>query len=102
ADEVLAALSGDDEDVARWYQTGATHYQRGRAYAGAERFPEALAELERAIAAHEEGGAQGEAPRAEAVRVAALVEANGLGRPDAALARLRAAITRCREAGLDQ
>ncbi|MFI2299379.1 hypothetical protein ACH5AL_11135 [Actinacidiphila glaucinigra] len=102
ADEVLAAVSGDDEDVARWYQTGATHYQRGRAYAGAERFPEALAELERAIAAHEEGGAQGEAPRAEAVRVAALVEANGLGRPDAALARLRAAITRCREAGLDQ
>ncbi|MFF3944562.1 hypothetical protein ACFYYN_07035 [Streptomyces sp. NPDC001902] len=101
ADEVLAAVPADDEEFALWYESGATHYQRGRAYAGAERFPEALAELERAIAAHEEGGPRGEAPRAEAVRVAALVEANGLDRPDAALSRLGAAITRCRAAGLD-
>ncbi|WP_431962678.1 hypothetical protein [Actinacidiphila sp. bgisy160] len=102
ADEVLAAVPADDEDIALWYETGATHYQRGRAYAGAERFPEALAELERAIAAHEEGGPRGEAPRAEAVRIAALVEANGLDRPEAALARLGPAINRCRAAGLDQ
>ncbi|MEU1616884.1 hypothetical protein ABZ479_06205 [Streptomyces sp. NPDC005722] len=102
ADELLAAVPGEDEDIALWYETGATHHQRGRAYAGAGRFAEALAELERAIAAHDEGGPRGEAPRAEAVRVAALVEANGLQRPDAALARLRAAIARCREAGLDQ
>ncbi|MEU4096003.1 hypothetical protein [Streptomyces sp. NPDC026673] len=101
AEEVLAAVAEDDEEVALWYEQGATHYQRGRAYAAAERFPEALAELERAIAAHDRGGPQGEAPRAEAVRVAALVEANGLGRRDAAVSRLGAAITRCRAAGLD-
>ncbi|WP_431947512.1 hypothetical protein [Actinacidiphila sp. bgisy167] len=101
ADEVVAAVPADDEDIALWYETGSTHYRRGRVYAGAERFTEALAELERAIAAHEEGGPRGEAPRAEAVRVAALVEANGLDRPQAALARLRAAVVRCREAGLD-
>ncbi|MFJ4850305.1 hypothetical protein [Streptomyces sp. NPDC088733] len=102
ADELLAAVDEGSEDVALWYEKGATHYQRGRALAAAERFPEALAEMERAVTAHEEGGPAGESPRAEAVRVAALIEANGLKSPAAALARLGTAIARCEAAGLAQ
>lgn len=105
AEELLAAVDGDAEgadDVALWYENGATHYQRGRALAAAERFPEALTEMERAITAHEGGGPAGESPRAEAVRVAALIEANGLESPAAARARLGTAIARCKAAGLDQ
>ncbi|MFJ5215250.1 hypothetical protein ACIP98_11075 [Streptomyces sp. NPDC088354] len=101
AEELLAAADEGTEDIALWYENGATHYQRGRALAAAERFPEALAEMERAITAHDAGGPAGESPRAEAVRVAALIEANGLESPDAARARLGAAIARCEAAGLD-
>ncbi|MDX3072349.1 hypothetical protein [Streptomyces sp. MI02-7b] len=101
AEELLAAVDEGTEDIALWYENGATHYQRGRALAAAERFPEALAEMERAITAHDAGGPAGESPRAEAVRVAALIEANGLESPDAARARLGAAIARCEAAGLD-
>ncbi|MFF3560540.1 tetratricopeptide repeat protein [Streptomyces sp. NPDC002574] len=101
AEELLAAVDEGTEDIALWYENGATRYQRGRALASAERFPEALAEMERAISAHEAGGPAGELPRAEAVRVAALIEANGLESPAAARARLGAAIARCQAAGLD-
>ncbi|WP_127356323.1 tetratricopeptide repeat protein [Actinacidiphila soli] len=100
ADEVLAAVPEDEEGFAHWYEAGSTHYQRARALAAAERFPDALAEMERAIAAHDQGGPQGESPRAEAVRVAALIEANGLDSPQAATARLTPAIRRCEAAGL--
>ncbi|MFD3454480.1 hypothetical protein ACFWVC_20175 [Streptomyces sp. NPDC058691] len=101
AEELLAVVDEGAEDIALWYESGVTHYQRGRALAAAERFPEALAEMERAITAHDAGGPAGEAPRAEAVRVAALIEANGLESPAAARARLGAAIARCEAAGLD-
>jgi hypothetical protein len=58
--------------------------------------------MERAVSAYEEGGPRGETPRAEAVRVAALIEANGLRSPQAATARLDAAVSRCEAAGLQQ
>ncbi|MFF3552348.1 tetratricopeptide repeat protein [Streptomyces tsukubensis] len=100
ADEVVAAAAADD--LTAWYERGSTHYRRARILAGAERFPEALTEAEAAIAAHEEGGDAAEAPRAEAVRIAALIEGNGLERRDDAIARLTTAIARCRKADLDQ
>ena len=100
ADALLAAVPSDLDGFAHWYEAGSTHYQRARALASAERFPEALAEMERAISTHATGGPDGESPRAEAVRVAALIEANGLDTPDAAIARLTPAITRCEAAGL--
>lgn len=100
ADEIRTAVAKDAEDFVHWYEAGATAYQRARALAVAERFSEALAEMERAITAYEEGGEQGETPRAEATRVAALIEANGLNSPQAAISRLDTAIGRCESAGL--
>ncbi|MFG2173960.1 tetratricopeptide repeat protein [Streptomyces niveus] len=100
ADEIRGSAAEDAEDLVHWYEAGATAYQRARALAAAERFPEALAEMERAITAYEEGGEQGETPRAEATRVAALIEANGLNSPQAAISRLDTAITRCEKAGI--
>ncbi|MEV8362405.1 hypothetical protein [Streptomyces niveus] len=100
ADEIRGAAAEDAEDLVHWYEAGATAYQRARALAAAERFPEALAEMDRAITAYEEGGEQGETPRAEATRVAALIEANGLNSPQAAISRLDTAITRCEKAGI--
>ncbi|MFE3589491.1 hypothetical protein ACFXOY_18520 [Streptomyces niveus] len=100
ADEIRGAAAEDAEDLVHWYEAGATAYQRARALAAAERFPEALAEMERATTAYEEGGEQGETPRAEATRVAALIEANGLNSPQAAISRLDTAITRCEKAGI--
>ncbi|MEU9033450.1 hypothetical protein AB0D45_00820 [Streptomyces sp. NPDC048352] len=78
------------------------HYRRARVLAEAERFEQALAEAEAAVAAHERGGEQGEIPRAEAVRIAALIEGNGLARFKDAVARLTTAVARCRAAGLPE
>jgi tetratricopeptide (TPR) repeat protein len=100
ADALLAEVPADSPDIARWYQVGATHYQRSRAYADAASYSEALAEIERAVAAYESGGTPGEEPRAEAVRIAALIEANGLHDPAAATARLTETIARCEAAQL--
>ncbi|TKA02018.1 hypothetical protein [Actinacidiphila oryziradicis] len=102
ADELRACVDEEADDFVHWYQAGATHYRRARTLAGAERFADALAEMERAVSAYEEGGPRGETPRAEAVRVAALIEANGLRSPQAATARLDAAVSRCEAAGLQQ
>ncbi|WP_030222473.1 tetratricopeptide repeat protein [Streptomyces bikiniensis] len=99
ADGVLDAVPADVEGFAVWYERGEVHYRRARVLAEAERFEEALAEAEAAIGVHEEGGEHGELPRAEAVRFAALVEGNGLGRTDEAIARLTTAAARCRNAG---
>ncbi|MEU1231303.1 hypothetical protein [Streptomyces sp. NPDC005828] len=102
ADEVLGAVPEDTEDFASWYEGGEVHYRRARVLAEADRFPEALVEAEAAIAAHERGGDAGEVPRAEAVRIAALIEGNGLGRIQEAAARLTAAAARCRKADLPE
>ncbi|MFI1094356.1 hypothetical protein [Streptomyces sp. NPDC020917] len=106
ADAVIAqvpeAADAAAADFAHWYHRGATHYQRGRCHAAAAGYAEALAELERAIAAYEAGGRDGEEPRAEAVRMAALVEARGLGAVPEATARLTAAVERCGAAGFPE
>ncbi|MFF2305616.1 hypothetical protein ACFVVP_24250 [Streptomyces sp. NPDC058128] len=102
ADAVVAAVPDGTGDFQRWYETGEIHYRRARVLAQAERFPEALTEAEAAVAAHEEGGPQGELARAEAVRIAALIEGNCLGRFQEAVARLTVAASRCREADLTQ
>ncbi|MFF9342606.1 hypothetical protein ACF1CG_23025 [Streptomyces sp. NPDC014773] len=99
ADAVLAALPPGDEGFAVWYERGEIHYRRARVLAEAGRHEEALPQAEAAIAAHEEGGDQGELPRAEAVRVAALIEGDGLGRTHEAIARLTTAAARCRNSG---
>ncbi|MCX2185517.1 hypothetical protein KV205_34160 [Streptomyces sp. SKN60] len=102
ADALLAAEPQDTEDFALWYEQGSVHYRRGRVLAEAQRFPEALEAVEAAIAAHERGGEEGEVPRAEAVRIAALIEGNGLERRAAAVTRLAAAAARCRAGGLPE
>ncbi|MFE3557033.1 hypothetical protein ACFXKW_19500 [Streptomyces sp. NPDC059193] len=102
ADGVRAAVPEETEDFAPWHAAGSVHYRRARVLAEADRFPEALAEAEAAVAAHERGGEHGEVPRAEAVRIAALIEGNGLARFKEAIARLTAASARCREAGLPE
>ncbi|MFE3627222.1 hypothetical protein [Streptomyces goshikiensis] len=102
ADAVCAGVPKDAEDFAPWYGRGTVHYRRARVLAEAERFEQALAEAEAAIAAHEEGAEHGEVPRAEAVRIAALIEGNGLARFQEAIARLTAAAARCRQAGLQE
>ncbi|MFB7428163.1 hypothetical protein ACFC0K_33240 [Streptomyces hydrogenans] len=99
ADAVLAALPPGDEGFAVWYERGEIHYRRARVLAEAGRHEEALPQAESAIAAHEEGGDQGELPRAEAVRVAALIEGKGLDRTNEAIARLTTAAARCRNSG---
>jgi tetratricopeptide (TPR) repeat protein len=102
ADAVLLSVPEGTENFAAWYERGSVHYRRARVLIEAERFPEALAEAEAAVAAHEQGGEQGEVPRAEAVRIAALTEGNGLGRYTDAITRLTAASRRCRQAGLPE
>ncbi|MFF9915550.1 tetratricopeptide repeat protein [Streptomyces sp. NPDC013457] len=99
ADAVLADLPSGEQDFAVWYERGENHYRRARILSEAGRFDEALPEAEAAIAAHEEGGERGELPRAEAVRLAALIEGNGLDRAADAVVRLTAASARCRQAG---
>ncbi|WP_406079780.1 soluble NSF attachment family protein [Streptomyces zaomyceticus] len=102
ADAVMASVPEDLEGFHLWYEQGEVHYRRARSLAEADRFAEALAEAEAAVAAHENGGPQGETARAEAVRFAALVEGNGLGRFKDAAARLTTAAARCREADLGE
>ncbi|MFG2873956.1 hypothetical protein ACGFYU_02955 [Streptomyces sp. NPDC048337] len=102
ADALLAAVPEDTDHFAVWYERGNVHYRRARVLAEAERFEQALAEAEAAIAAYEEGGEQGEVPRAEAVRIAALIEGNGLARFKDAVARLTTAAARCHAADLPE
>lgn len=102
ADAVAAEVPHDADDFVHWYHAGATHYQRGRCHAAAGAHADALAEMERAITAYDAGGPAGEEPRAEAVRVAALLQANALNDPRSAESRLTAAIARCRAAGLTE
>lgn len=98
ADALYAAVPKDDEDFVHWFARGSIHYRRARVLAQADRFAEALPEAEAAVAAFADGGPDGEERRAEAVRIAALVESHGLGRTQAAVARLDEAAARCERA----
>lgn len=100
AERVRPAGPEADESFVPWYEDGAVYYRRARVLADAERFPEALAAAEAAITANDRGGEGGEVPRAEAIRIAALIEGNGLDRRKEAIDRLTAAAARCRGAGL--
>ncbi|MFD6982729.1 hypothetical protein ACFWAX_18760 [Streptomyces sp. NPDC059956] len=102
ADAVRAGVPQDAEDFAPWFERGTVHYRRACVLAEVERYEEALPEAEAAIAAHEEGGEHGEVPRAEAVRMAALIEGKGLGHFQGAVARLSTAAARCSQAGLTE
>ncbi|MEU2157136.1 hypothetical protein ABZ532_19320 [Streptomyces sp. NPDC019396] len=102
ADALAASVPEGTEGFVPWFERGTVHYRRGRVLAEAERFEEALAETEAAIAAHEQGGEEGESARAEAVRIAALIEGNALRRFKEAIARLTTAAARCRKAGLSE
>ncbi len=95
AEAVRDRAEADGHPVVSCYVTGAVHYERSRALAIAERSEEALAAAELAISGYEAGGPAGERPRAEAVRIAALLEGQTLGRTDAARERLAAAVQRC-------
>ncbi|MFB7368981.1 hypothetical protein ACFC0D_03960 [Streptomyces sp. NPDC056222] len=102
ADAIRGAVPEGTENFVPWYESGTVHYRRALVLAEAERHPEALVEAEAAIAANEEGGEAGEVPRAEAVRIAALIEGKGLGRFKEAIARLTTAAARCRKADLPE
>ncbi|MQS14944.1 hypothetical protein F7Q99_22440 [Streptomyces kaniharaensis] len=102
ADAVGEAAERAGASYNSWFLRGGSHYERARCLAIAGRFEEALAEVERAVPAYEEGGRPAESPRAEAVRLAALIEGADLGRTQAAVARLTAAITRCQAVGLPE
>ncbi|MFD9034158.1 hypothetical protein ACFVZW_23890 [Streptomyces sp. NPDC059567] len=102
ADAIRGAVPEDCEDFVHWCESGTVHYRRAVVLAEAERYPEALTEAEAAIAANDEGGEHGEGPRAEAVRIAALIEGKGLGRFKEAIARLTTAAARCRKADLPE
>ncbi|MFD7901292.1 hypothetical protein ACFV4G_03520 [Kitasatospora sp. NPDC059747] len=102
ADAVGAAAECAGASYNSWFLRGGSHYERARCLAIAGRHEEALAEAERAIPVYEEGGEEAESPRAEAVRMAALIEGTDLGRTRAAVARLTAAADRCRRVGLPE
>ncbi|WP_079423601.1 tetratricopeptide repeat protein [Streptomyces katrae] len=102
ADAVCAAAPRDAEGFTLWFEHGSIRYRRALVLADAGRFTEALAEAEASVAAHEGGGQHGEEARAEAVRIAALIELNGLDRPEAAAARLAAGAARCEQRGLPE
>ncbi|MFE6864952.1 hypothetical protein ACFVFS_00175 [Kitasatospora sp. NPDC057692] len=102
ADAVRERLEREEPGADTWYPRAAVHYERARVRAVAGEFEEALAEAERAITAYEAGGEQAETPRAEAVRLAALIEGTDLGRVEAARGRLAVAAERCRAHGLEE
>ncbi|MFE4513082.1 hypothetical protein ACFRMQ_02635 [Kitasatospora sp. NPDC056783] len=102
ADAVGEAAEQRGEEYDSWYLRGGSRYERARSLAVAERYEEALAEVERAIPEYEAGGERAESPRAECVRLAALIEGSDLGRAEAAVARLTAGIARCEAVGLPE
>ncbi|MFB8168778.1 hypothetical protein ACFC60_12605 [Kitasatospora purpeofusca] len=102
ADVVRERAERVEPDADAWYLRASVHYERARAYAVADRYEEALTEADLAITAYEAGGERAETPRAEAVRLAALIEGTDLGRKSAARARLAAAVERCRKYGLEE
>ncbi|MEU9080224.1 hypothetical protein [Kitasatospora sp. NPDC048538] len=102
ADAVGAAAERAGLEYDAPFLQGGSHYERARCLAVGERYEESVAEAEKAIARYDDGGEQYGAPRAEALRLAALVEGTDLGRTKAAVARLTAGIARCEAAGLPE
>ncbi|WP_405006917.1 hypothetical protein OHV13_25090 [Kitasatospora purpeofusca] len=102
ADAVRERAERAEPEADAWYLRASVHYERARAYAVADRYEEALTEADLAITAYEAGGERAETPRAEAVRLAALIEGTDLGRTAAARRRLSAAVERCRGYGLEE
>ncbi|MDY0812404.1 hypothetical protein [Kitasatospora purpeofusca] len=102
ADAVRERAERAEPEADAWYLRASVHYERARAYAVADRYEEALTEADLAITAYEAGGERAETPRAEAVRLAALIEGTDLGRRTAARKRLAAAVERCRGYGLEE
>ncbi|MFJ8045582.1 hypothetical protein ACIRBX_34250 [Kitasatospora sp. NPDC096147] len=100
ADRIREAARAAGEELDFWYLEGGAHDSRARVYAMAEQFEEGLAEAELSIAAYGVGAERGEGPRAEGVRLAAVLEGGKLGRTEAAAARLEAGIDRATRAGL--
>jgi tetratricopeptide (TPR) repeat protein len=102
ADALIAATPDTADGVPRWLERGRTHYGRGRVLITAERYADAVGELDRAADCYAQGGPQAEGYRAETDRVAALVEWRRLGTVPAALARVNRAIGRCQAVGHDE
>ncbi|MER7845111.1 hypothetical protein ABTZ03_14340 [Kitasatospora sp. NPDC096077] len=107
ADAVGEAADRAGQEYDGWYLRGGSHYERARCLAIADRHEQALTEAERAIAeygrrAEQAGSARAGSLRAEAVRLAALIEGGDLGRPRAAVQRLTAGIAHCEAAGLGE
>lgn len=107
ADALGEAAERLGQECNGWYLRGGSHYARARCLAIADRFEEALAEAERAVAVYGQegepaGSPQPESLRAESVRLAALIEGGDLGRAGAAVQRLTEAIARSEAAGLTE
>jgi tetratricopeptide (TPR) repeat protein len=100
ADAVRERAVAQGQSVQAEFLASGVHYERARCYASAERPEEGLAWAERAVAGYGQAGL--EAARAEAVRVAAVIEGGTLGRREAARARLAEAVARCERAGLGE
>ncbi|MFF4338953.1 tetratricopeptide repeat protein [Kitasatospora sp. NPDC001540] len=99
AAEVARTAAAEDQDFASGCPEGTLHDTRARTLSSLGRNEEALAEMERAVAAFAAYGPGAHHGQAESIRVAALLEANRLDRPDAARARLDAAVAMFRAAG---
>ncbi|GLW67808.1 hypothetical protein Kpho02_01070 [Kitasatospora phosalacinea] len=99
AAEVARTAAAEDQEFASGCPEGTLHDTRARTLSSLGRNEEALAEMERAVAAFAAYGPGAHHGQAESIRVAALLEANRLDRPEAALARLDAAVAMFRAAG---
>ncbi|MFB7944350.1 tetratricopeptide repeat protein [Kitasatospora phosalacinea] len=99
AAEVARTAEHEGQDFSSGCPDGTLHDTRARTLSSLDRNEEALAEMERAVAAFAAYGPGAHHGRAESIRVAALLEANRLDRPDAARARLDAAVAMFRDAG---
>lgn len=102
SDEVNVATKEVDKVYRRWPETGYNADERTKALARANRDEEALAAAEKAIAAWQLGGRAAIVKRAEAVRVAAVIEGHRLGRRKQAIGRISPMISECRTVGLEQ
>ena len=101
-DEVNEAAKEIPGHYRRWPETALNADLRVQALGSVGRNEEALTACDQAIAAWLLGGDQTIGEYAQAVQIAAIIEADRLGRRQDALARLSPALTRCREAGHDR